>query len=90
MAEVECWEEKEMSLAALNNSLQKRRVIEVGLIAKILKTEEAEKFHAISSRVESLLIESREISRSLAPLTNYFQVHFSKFGVENHVNVNRS
>jgi len=76
MAEVEFWEEKEISLSGLNCSLQKSTIIQVCFIAKKLELEEAQKFQEIINRVEALLIESREITRSFAPLVNYFQVYF--------------
>jgi hypothetical protein len=74
MAEVLCWEEKEISLSGLNCSLQKSKVVQVCLIAKKIDLESAKEFQRVIFRVETLLIESREIVRSFAPLINYFQV----------------
>lgn len=74
IAEVEYWEEQEISLSGLNCSLQKSNVVQVCLIAKKIDLESAKEFQRVTFRVETLLIESREIVRSFAPLINYFQV----------------
>jgi hypothetical protein len=74
MAEVECWEQKEISLSGLNCSLQKSSVVQVCLIAKKIDLQSAKEFQRLIFRVETLLIESREIVRSFAPLINYFEV----------------